>query len=113
MQNSSPNQMLMLATRIGMGSKMVITGDLKQKDRTIDQSGLIDFLNRFKRYRLDSKSNSLCYPPSNQTATSFKDMIKLVELENVDIERSPGVSKILEIYELLLIVLILIFELKH
>ena len=33
MQNSTPNQMLMLLTRIGEGSRLVITGDLLQKIR--------------------------------------------------------------------------------
>jgi phosphate starvation-inducible PhoH-like protein len=35
MQNSTPTQMLMLATRIGRDSKMVIMGDLQQSDRKI------------------------------------------------------------------------------
>ena len=35
MQNSSPAQMLMLTTRIGKESKLVITGDLQQSDRNI------------------------------------------------------------------------------
>jgi phosphate starvation-inducible PhoH-like protein len=88
MQNSSPNQMLMLATRIGGGSKMVITGDLKQTDRTIEQSGLVDFLSRFKNYCSFKKNDSVS-----------DKLIELVELENIDIERSPVVSKILEIYD--------------
>jgi len=46
MQNSSPNQMLMLTTRIGEGSKMVITGDIKQTDRSME-SGLSDFINKY------------------------------------------------------------------
>ncbi len=33
MQNSSPNQMLMMTTRLGIGSKLVITGDLQQSDK--------------------------------------------------------------------------------
>ena len=33
MQNSSPNQMYMLLTRIGTNSRMVITGDLEQSDK--------------------------------------------------------------------------------
>ena len=45
MQNSSPNQMLMLTTRIGENSKMIITGDLKQSDKP-DISGLNDFLQK-------------------------------------------------------------------
>ena len=88
MQNSSPNQMLMLATRIGGGSKMVITGDLKQTDRTIEKSGLVDFLSRFKNYCSSKKNES-----------DSDKLIELVELDNVDIERSPSVSKILEIYD--------------
>jgi phosphate starvation-inducible PhoH-like protein len=32
MQNSSPNQMLMLLTRIGNHSKMILTGDVSQSD---------------------------------------------------------------------------------
>src|SRR5210317_841402 len=32
MQNSTPNQMRMLLTRIGEGTKLVITGDLEQSD---------------------------------------------------------------------------------
>jgi phosphate starvation-inducible PhoH-like protein len=49
MQNSSPNQMLMLTTRIGQGSKMIITGDLKQSDKG-QESGLFDFITKFKKY---------------------------------------------------------------
>jgi phosphate starvation-inducible PhoH-like protein len=43
MQNSSPNQMMMLLTRIGNNSKMIITGDLKQTDKG-NLSGLSDFV---------------------------------------------------------------------
>jgi phosphate starvation-inducible PhoH-like protein len=50
MQNSSPNQMLMLTTRIGENSKMVITGDLQQSDKTTT-SGLQDFVNKFYRFQ--------------------------------------------------------------
>jgi phosphate starvation-inducible PhoH-like protein len=32
MQNSTPNQMKMITTRIGENSKMIITGDLNQSD---------------------------------------------------------------------------------
>ena len=49
MQNSSPNQMLMLTTRLGEGSKMVITGDLKQSDKSM-HNGLSDFLEKFRGY---------------------------------------------------------------
>jgi tripartite-type tricarboxylate transporter receptor subunit TctC len=43
MQNSSPNQMLMLLTRIGINSKMVITGDLAQSDKS-ENNGLKDLI---------------------------------------------------------------------
>jgi phosphate starvation-inducible PhoH-like protein len=45
MQNSSPNQMKMLTTRIGINSKMVITGDLKQTD-ILKENGLNDLVNK-------------------------------------------------------------------
>ena len=85
MQNSSPNQMLMLTTRLGEGSKMVITGDLKQSDRGAN-NGLSDLLGKLKTYdSRDGWSNS-------STA------IKYVELESEDVQRSAIVAKILDIY---------------
>ena len=48
MQNSSPNQMMMLTTRFGEGSKMVITGDLKQADKVGQYSGLHHFIKKWK-----------------------------------------------------------------
>ena len=42
MQNSSPTQMFMLATRIGEGSKMIITGDLNQSDLNPKSNGLLE-----------------------------------------------------------------------
>jgi len=49
-QNSTPNQMKLLLTRIGFNSKFFISGDLEQTDRYKDkkQSGLYDGLQRFK-----------------------------------------------------------------
>lgn len=83
MQNSSPNQMVMLTTRIGEQSKMVITGDLFQSDRG-PYNGLADFLNKLKK----------C-----DTEIAEKEPgIRFVELENEDIQRSPIVSKIVDIY---------------
>ena len=91
MQNSSPGQMLMLTTRIGDGSKMVITGDLKQTDRSQD-NGLLDIMNKIKDYKV-ARSDI------GTGAISTKDIgIEMVEMNKGDIERSPIVSKILEIY---------------
>jgi phosphate starvation-inducible PhoH-like protein len=79
MQNSSINQMLMILTRIGAGSKIVITGDLRQSDRS-GANGLADFYARLKRSPED-------------------DEIKLVEFGSDDIQRSKVVSTILAMYE--------------
>jgi phosphate starvation-inducible PhoH-like protein len=48
-QNCSPTQMLMLLTRIGRGSKLVITGDPRQHDRPRAVNGLADFLARLEQ----------------------------------------------------------------
>jgi phosphate starvation-inducible PhoH-like protein len=53
MQNATPSQMKMLLTRLGIGSKMVVTGDLQQADRP-SNNGLLEFLglyNNFENHR--------------------------------------------------------------
>jgi phosphate starvation-inducible PhoH-like protein len=82
MQNSSPNQMLMLLTRIGEGSKMVITGDLQQSD-LVGKNGLADFHGRLKR--------------SSEAGGGLVG-IKSVEFESVDVKRSSVVTSILGLY---------------
>jgi len=79
MQNSSPNQMMMLTTRIGEKSKIVITGDLKQNDKKNELSGLDDFIDKYKNY-------------------GVVEEIKIIELNSDDIQRSPVVLTILNIY---------------
>jgi phosphate starvation-inducible PhoH-like protein len=81
MQNSSPNQMLMIMTRIGDNSKLVVTGDLKQTDT--HDSGLKDILYKYKRF---------------SSTLHITDCIKVVELSNEDIMRHPVVSKVLDLY---------------
>jgi hypothetical protein len=90
MQNSSPNQMLMLTTRIGENSKMVITGDLKQSDKG-QNSGLSDFIAKYKLYERVVKTRQ-------NPAEFYSPSIRIVELNNTDIERSPVVVNILDIY---------------
>jgi len=82
MQNSSPNQMLMVLTRIGDASKLVITGDMKQAD--MKNSGLSDFL--FHYYK------------STSGVEGLNKHVKVVELDNSDIVRHHVVSKILDMY---------------
>jgi len=91
MQNSSPNQMLMLTTRLGDGSKMVITGDLKQSDRGVN-NGLADLLQKLKSYDMKDQYNSGNSNKKNNLG------IKYVELESEDVQRSAIVSQILDIY---------------
>jgi phosphate starvation-inducible PhoH-like protein len=89
MQNSSPNQMLMMMTRVGLGTKMVITGDLKQSDRPDWENGLKDFLHKWKGYSRKRGGDG----------SGGCDEIQCVEMEAQDIQRSAVVSKILDIYE--------------
>lgn len=78
MQNSTIAQMKMLMTRLGEGSRLIITGDLDQYDKMSDLNGLNDFLLRFKGKRSASIS-------------SF-------EFERNDIQREDVVKEVLEIY---------------
>jgi len=78
MQNATPNQMKMLLTRLGEGSKMAVTGDLAQADRLKD-NGLIDFV---KLLEANCKANHL----------------DIVRFEQGDIERHEAVKEILQVY---------------
>jgi phosphate starvation-inducible PhoH-like protein len=83
MQNSSPNQMKMLLTRIGTRSNMVVTGDLNQSDLVKD-NGLHDIVSKlttFNNFHNESKQ------------------IEIIELTNMDIERSDVVKKVIQIYD--------------
>jgi phosphate starvation-inducible PhoH-like protein len=80
MQNSSPNQMFMLATRLGEKSRMVITGDLKQSDR-MESNGLLDLMNKLNNFQGD------------------REIIDMVKFDQRDVQRSDAVAKMLEIYD--------------
>ncbi len=97
MQNSSPNQMLMLTTRLGEGSKMVITGDLKQSDRGVD-NGLADLLQKLKVYEKGHSAGTGHSTGNSSHTGSLNQDIKYVELESADVQRSGIVSKMLDIY---------------
>jgi phosphate starvation-inducible PhoH-like protein len=78
-QNSSPNQMKLLLTRIGFNSKFFISGDIEQTDRYKDKkhSGLYDAIQKFK---------------------NVSD-IGVFEFSDEDVVRNPLISKILKRYE--------------
>lgn len=78
MQNSTPDQMKMLLTRIGEGSSMIITGDVRQHDRGYDKNGLLDFLERL-----------------NISPTSAMEVCKF---GREHVERDPLVAEVLRIY---------------
>ncbi len=77
MQNASIEQMVMLMTRIGKGSKLIIIGDPTQCDRKMKSNGLADLVNRIK-----NSSNELNH-------------IKLITLENKDIQREAVVREVI------------------
>jgi phosphate starvation-inducible PhoH-like protein len=87
MQNSSPNQMKMLTTRIGLNSRLVITGDLDQSDRTSD-NGLKDILTKINNYKHNHYANA-----------QDVNMIQIITMNDSDIERSAVVRKIIDIYK--------------
>lgn len=47
-QNATPSQLKMIMTRIGIGSKIVITGDVEQTDRRTPDNGLLDLLQKLE-----------------------------------------------------------------
>jgi phosphate starvation-inducible PhoH-like protein len=80
MQNATPAQMKMLLTRLGEGSKMIVTGDTRQADRSDDNNGLLDF-----QRLVDSYKNC--------------KYVSGVEFDHRDIQRHPAVLEILKIYK--------------
>jgi phosphate starvation-inducible PhoH-like protein len=75
-QNSTPNQMKMLLTRIGMNSKIIVTGDIQQHDRGFEANGLKDVLNRA------------------QGVTGMK----VCKFSDSDVERHPIIESVLAMY---------------
>ncbi|EWH20499.1 PhoH family protein [Bacillus haynesii] len=77
-QNTTPAQMKMFLTRLGFGSKMVITGDITQIDLP---KGVTSGLAVAKKMLLDIEG------------------ISIVELDQTDVVRHPLVARIIEAYE--------------
>ena len=77
-QNTTVNQMKMLLTRLGEGSRMVVTGDLAQADR-LNDNGLINFCNL-----LGGKPGL--------------KHIDIVQFNAKDIERHNAVKEVLALY---------------
>jgi phosphate starvation-inducible PhoH-like protein len=86
MQNSTPNQMKMLLTRIGHNSKMIITGDLEQNDLDKKNNGLAQLL-----YLLDIKYS--------EKYELYNEGFGLVKFDNDSICRNKFISVILDLYK--------------
>lgn len=86
MQNSTPNQMKMLLTRMGENSKIFVTGDTTQCDLNISTdnglANIIELLNNM--YDLPHEM--------------YENGIGIVKLEDIDIKRSKFVSNVIKIY---------------
>ena len=77
-QNTTPEQMKMFLTRIGFGSKAVVTGDVSQIDLPKDQlSGLVEAEQVLKRI----------------------DGISISRLTSADVVRHPLVARIIDAYD--------------
>lgn len=77
-QNTTPAQMKMFLTRIGFGSKVIITGDKTQKDLPVNVTSGLDVAIK---------------------VLSKVDDIGFVYLDNNDVVRHPLVQKIVKAYE--------------
>lgn len=77
-QNTTPAQMKMFLTRIGFGSKVIITGDLTQKDLPRDVTSGLDVALK---------------------VLSGIDEIGIVKLSSQDVVRHPLVQKIVKAYD--------------
>lgn len=78
MQNSTPNQMRMVLTRLGQNSKLVITGDTGQHDRGFEQNGLLDLVQRLTESPISG--------------------IEVVQFTENDIRRHELIKEILRLY---------------
>lgn len=78
-QNATINQVKMALTRLGEGSKMIVTGDLNQLDRKFaNDNGLRDFVERL--------------------AAANSSAIDHVNFGRRDVQRHPVVAEVLKLY---------------
>lgn len=78
-QNATPGQLKMIMTRIGVGSKIVITGDTDQADRRTADNGLLDLKSRLRNDMIPG--------------------LQLCEFDTADIQRHKIISYILDLYK--------------
>lgn len=78
MQNATPAQAKMLMTRIGQNSRIVITGDVEQADRSNGDNGLLDLCARLQSRPVQG--------------------IAVCELTARDVQRHPIIGSVLKLY---------------
>lgn len=79
MQNATASQMKMLLTRAGVGTRVVLTGDLEQTDLPEDTNGLADLIERI--------GDDLQFEWHH------------VEFQEEDVQRSAFVRQVLQLYK--------------
>ena len=87
MQNTSPSQMAMFVTRFGENSKGVITGDLNQSDKNGQGqvNGLYHLLQKMESYTCKEE---------------LERMVKVIQFDEKDVERSKLVGLMVNVYGL-------------
>jgi phosphate starvation-inducible PhoH-like protein len=78
-QNCTPSQLKMIMTRIGIGTKIIITGDVDQTDRRKPDNGLLDLQHKISKLNIPG--------------------IELCQLELKDVQRHHLIEHILTMYE--------------
>ena len=78
MQNATPAQVKMLMTRIGVNSRIVITGDVEQADRSNGDNGLMDLCERLDAHPVNG--------------------IAVCPLETRDVQRHRIIGDVLKLY---------------
>jgi phosphate starvation-inducible PhoH-like protein len=78
MQNATPAQAKMLMTRIGVNSRIVITGDVEQADRANGDNGLMDLCDRLQAHPVRG--------------------IAVCPLESRDVQRHKIIGDVLKLY---------------
>lgn len=78
MQNATPTQMKMLLTRIGTDSKIIVTGDIEQTDRTKPDNGLMDLQQKLQSTPISG--------------------IETCQFDNRDIQRHRLIGDVLKLY---------------
>ena len=79
MQNATPGQMKMLLTRLGQDSRITVTGDVEQTDRSTSNNGLLDLAVRLQAQRISG--------------------LTVCHLDSRDIQRHPMIGPILALYQ--------------